>query len=303
MSNTWTYDDIAILCAVIDGGSFVGAANKLEIPTSTVSRRIQKLEDALGLRLLERNSRKFKLTHAGSELIEHCAPQIEQIRHSVGSMIQDQKAERGHIKITLPVFLGTEILSGWLQEFYADHPNIVLDIDLNNRYTDLIENGFDLAIRVGPQKDSNYIAQYLCTSRGQLCASPEFIKSSEPIKDIKDLQKHAFLKLHRNIKLEAIHGDRREALIHGPVALQANDIGIVRTACLHGKGIACLPDFAIHQALAAAELERILPDLKLEPIRDIYAVYPSRRNLAHACRVFIDFIREKFQHLQALPRL
>ena len=160
----WRYDDLCIVTEVIKQGSFIKASKKLNIPSSTISRRVSEFESALGVRLLERNSRKLSLTDKDELLFKQCNPQMQQIKQTIEEITLNNTKPIGSLKITAPVTLGNELLNGWFCDFAKLHHEINLDINLSNHNEDILDDSFDVAIRVGPLKDSEFIAQFLFMS-------------------------------------------------------------------------------------------------------------------------------------------
>jgi len=184
----WSYDDISIVVEVIKQGSFIEASRRLDIPASTISRRVSQLEDALGIRLLERTSRKLSLTDKGLLFFEVCSPHIQGIKSELSELMTDKHLCQGKLKITAPVFLGSELLSEWFTEFMLANSQLELDVVLSNQYEDILDENIDVAIRIGPLKDSQFIAQHLFSSQLVLCASPDYLKDlKQPISLFQDL--------------------------------------------------------------------------------------------------------------------
>lgn len=292
----WQYDDIAILTQVAEAGSFSAAAKQLSMPTSTVSRRIQQLENTLNLRLIERSSRKMSLTEQGKFLVDGCSSSIRQIRENVDSVIQKLRSGEGSLRITAPVFLAVEVLGKWIAEYASQNPNVNINLRLSNDFENLIEENFDLAFRLGPLSDSEFIAQFLHKCRYQLCGSPEYLRDSGSPASLSELKSRKFLLLDKTFNLTAkdesdFHLNFRELT----TVFASNDISVLRDACLAGLGIATLPNFATKHYIEDGKLIEVLPTCRVEPVRDIYAVYPSRRHLAPQTRKLIEFIQQKYR--------
>jgi len=291
----WSYDDISVFVAVIEQGSLVGASKKLTMPSSTISRRISKLEESLNLQLLERTSRKIHLTEKGKVFYEQCSPLINKIRENTTQLSHNHEEMSGKMKITMPTFLGTEVLGEWLLEFLQQYDAIDLEVDFNNQYTDILDDEVDIAIRIGPLNDSKFIAQYLWTSGFLLCASPGYLKGAPKIETPEDIIHHqALLICHQPKQWEFSHVKTSETIRVQPKGkLVSNDISLTEQAAELGLGLARLPRFSTMPKIKAGTLVSLLDEYELIPNRDIYAVYPSNKFLSKKTQVLLDFIKQK----------
>lgn len=297
----WSYDDVWIFTTVIERGSFISAATKLNIPSSTVSRRVGKLEADLGIQLIERTSRKMRLTEKGKIFFEQCAPHINSLKENALELMASREGIQGKLKVTAPIFLGSEVLGDWFVDFVTNNTSIELEIVLSNQYEDILDEEIDLAIRVGPLEDSKFIAQYLFTSRFVLCASPGYLKAFKSIDSPHDIhQHHTILISHQNNAWE--FRDIKSSTIvrinaHG--RMHANDINLTRRAVASGLGIAFLPHLCAAPMLKSGELVALLDEYELLQKRDIYVVYPSKKYLSGTARRLVNFIMEKSERLLA----
>ncbi len=295
----WSYDDVSIFTAVIERGSFTLAASKLNIPSSTVSRRVSKLEADLGIQLIERTSRKMRLTEKGKIFFEQCAPHINNLKENATELMASRDGIQGKLKVTAPTFLGSEVLGDWFADFVKNNKSIELEIVLSNRYEDILDEEIDLAIRVGPLEDSKFIAQHLFTSSFVLCASPQYIETSKRISSPHDIHAHhAILISHQNNEWEFKHLKTSATIkvkSHG--RMRSNDINLTRRAVSSGLGIAFLPALSVAPMISSGELISLLDDYELLPKSDIYVVYPSKKYLSKKARRLLNFIREKSELL------
>jgi len=288
----WRLDDIAVFVSVVEHGSFVTAAMRLDMPTSTVSRRIGELEKALQIKLLERSSRKQRVTERGQQLFEQCLPLVKSMRHQVDLFSKSRDQLTGKITITAPTYLGSMILSPWLCEFLAQQQNIELDIKLSNQIEDLIEEGIDLAIRIGPLRDSQFVAQYLFTAHYGLYANLKYLQTHTPINKPEDLRGHDVLAMaHQNNALTLVDGEGGEQRISTSSRITCGDIDMARQAAVNGLSIACLPSLSEQTLRNRDQLVRVLDQFKIVPGRDVYAVYPSRKHLSAKTRLLIDYLK------------
>jgi len=291
----WRYDDVLIMTEVIKQGSFIKASEKLNIPSSTISRRVAAFESSIGVRLLERNSRKFSLTEKGKALFDQCHPQMQEIREAIEGIQVDNENPVGTLKVTAPVTLGNELLSPWFSDFAVLNPNINLDIVLSNHYEDIVDDSFDAAIRVGPLKDSNFIAQFLFSSNSILCVSPKYLKEIKtPIQRLVDIENYHFLSYLPNknmIQLQSLlEQNRRE--INIKTRIGASSTSILRQAALDGLGITCLPKVSIQNNINSGELIHLFPDFIGLPKLDIYVVYPSKLHLSQKMKLFLEHLKK-----------
>jgi len=289
----WHLDDIGIFVTVVEQGSFVQAATRLEMPTSTVSRRVSELEAALEMKLLERTSRRLRVTERGQQLFDQCLPHVKEMRHQIDLLSKSRNQLSGKITLTAPTHLGNAVLAPWLCEFLADNRDIELELQLSNQIEDLIDKGIDLAIRIGPLKDSQFVAQYLFTPHYGLYASPRYLASQPPINTPDDLSRHDVIAMaHQKARLTLIDPGGHEQTINTTTRLRCDDIDMARQTASNGLSIACLPRLSVQRAVDSGELVRVLDQYEINPGRDVYAVYPSRKHLSAKTRHLIDFLKE-----------
>lgn len=286
-------DNLLLFKRVADLGSFHAAAAALEMPVSTVSRRVKQLEAQLQQRLMDRNTRYLRLTPQGETLLSACASSLDQLSRAVQD-IEPSNLRASRLRVTMPSFLGGELLTGWLSDFSIDYPELRLEITVSNQYEDLIEQGFDLALRIGPLKDSAYVAQFLYSSSMQFCASQAYLDRNGEPKSLEELKQHAFISLKRQRNLELSDG---QIFTHPDPVLIANDISIAREFMLNGNGIACLPDLANRRDEKEMPVRPVLTDIQFKNSRDIYAVYASRRHVPAATRSFIEELKQYFDRI------
>lgn len=291
----WRLDDIGIFVSVVEEGSFVRAAKRLDIPTSTVSRRLSELEAALGTALIERTSRKIHVTEQGQQLYEQCVPHVKEVKQQVQLLTRSLNQVSGKIVLTAPTYLGNAILAPWLCAFLKEYPDLELDLKLSNKVEDLLEEGIDLAIRIGPLSDSQFIAQFLCTSESRLYASPDYLKNHLSIDHPADLANHhVMLMSQQGTILELVNKMTEEhfsLLIDSRI--KCNEIEMIRQAALNDLGIASLPHMSVQKHLSSGRLLQVLPGYALTSSRGIYAVYPSRKHLAIKTRLLVDYLKNK----------
>lgn len=294
--NAMNYDNISIFIEVIKQGSFIEASKQLNMPSSTVSRRVSELESALQVRLLERNSRKIHLTKKGAFLFEQCAAPLQLVSQKVQELTAQRNEAKGGLKVTAPVLLGNEILNEWFCDFLKINQKIALDIHLSNQYQDILGEDIDVAIRIGPLKDSQFIAQYLFSAQFVMYASKSYLQdTTKHIKSIDDWSKQSLLLLKQHEKsIELVHRVSKEKTqINFKPRICSNDIAVIRQGAINGLGIAYLPNFCVKAQIKSGELVEISSDYQYPIKRDIYAVYPSKKHLSHNTRLFLDYIKQR----------
>jgi DNA-binding transcriptional LysR family regulator len=291
----WSYDDLAIFISVVERGSFVAAAKKLNIPSSTVSRRISRLESDLNIKLLERTSRKIHLTEKGKIFYSQCSPLIKQLRENTKDLAESIDEIHGKLKITAPTFIGNEIMVDLFTDFIKKHPDIELDIFLSNEIEDIIDEEIDIAIRVGPLVDSNLIAQHLWDMDYTICAANEYLNKYGTPDNPEDLYTHHNLIFRsQQPTLEFRHLQTSSlSKINIQNQLISNDIKFTIHAACNGVGIACLPHMFIKQQLESGALIKLLPDFELINTKTVYAVYPGKHYLPKKTQLLIQHIKEK----------
>lgn len=287
-------DETLAFVAVARDKSFTEAGRRLGVPKSTLSRRVSRLEERLGTRLLQRTTRRIGLTEIGEEYFRRCARAIETLEEAERAAADLGGRPRGTLRVTTSFNVGRDWLLGILPEFRKRHPDIDLVIDLSQRAVDLIEEGFDVAIRGGPTpKDSTLIIRRLTPSGIVLGAAPKYLRKHGTPKTLEDLADHQLI-------FHAAPGARWRLLgpdgmidLPGAPWLTVNDFGIVQEVTAAGLGIGVLETSQAKWLFEARKLRRVLPAYGLpEDSGGSFAVYPSRHLLTPKVRVFIDFLVE-----------
>ena len=279
-------DDALIFTRVVECHSFTQAAQSLGMQKSTVSRRIALLEERLGVRLLNRTTRKLRLTEVGQAYYERCRQIMLDFAEAEQAVMQLQQAPSGLLRITAPIEFGQLFLGRVLGEFMRQYPQISAEVELTSRDVDPLEEGVDIAIQVGQPRDSTLIARKLFESRRRLCASPAYLAQHGTPRSVQELAGHRALHL-------PVDSPRHWPLLGENIACQrvlaCNNITLAREAALAGAGIAALPVMISEAAVQDGELIELLPEARL-PTGELYAVYPSRRFQAMKVKAFLDFL-------------
>ena len=286
-------NDLMVFTRVVDAGSFTAAADVLGLPKSAVSRRVARLEGEFGVRLLQRTTRRLSLTNAGRSLYDRGRRIRYDFEAAQQSLAELQEEPRGRLRVTAPVeFPGFPQLA---TDFLARWPKVQIEVDLTNRHVDLIKEGFDVAVRGGDLPDSTLVAQKLGDGQRLLVASPSYLGDRGVPQNIDDLGKHDCIGFGPWSAGASWTLTGPTGPIKVPISgrLSVNHLDAVRHAALAGFGIALLPTDWINADLAAERLKQILPNAS-PPGTALWAVYPSRKHVAPAVRVFVDFLKERF---------
>ncbi|HEY4239843.1 MAG TPA: LysR family transcriptional regulator [Kofleriaceae bacterium] len=286
-------NDIVVFTKVVETRSFTGAAEQLGLPKSTVSRKLAQLEERLGVRLVQRTTRKLALTDIGQAYYERCARIVADVNAAETLVTDMQSTPRGRLRCTGPIDLSSRYLGAIIADFLSTHPDINVELDATDRVVDLIEEGFDVAIRIGPLPESTLIARRLCSITTVLCASPAYLAKRGTPHAVDDLEEHdriLFAPAARVQSWTLVNGtDTYE--FGRPARFAANNINAVRDAAIAGAGIASLTDFMIETDCSASRLVRVLPEWTGQPI-DVHAVYPARQNIPPRLGRFLDHLQQ-----------
>ncbi|QEW07202.1 LysR family transcriptional regulator [Nitrincola iocasae] len=289
--NHW--DRIEAFTEVVRLGTFSAAARHLNVSASHISRLVVKLEQQLGTQLLYRTTRKIRLTDAGRLYYEHCKHLFEGFREAESAINDLQSSPRGVLKITAGYTFGERYIAPLINAFMQLHPQLEVRLHLTNRRVDLIEEGYDLAIRIGPMEDSSLIARRLWTREELVVASPAYLAQQGKPVTLADLAKHQCLLGSRDRWLFSDQGTRREVRVQG--RLHANSGIALLDAALKGLGLVQLPAYYITEYLESGELVPVLQDFAFKDSA-IWVVYPQHRHLSSKVRMFIDYLVEEIEH-------
>jgi len=281
---------LEIFIKVLDTGSFTAAAQTLSVSKSHVSKQVRQLEDRLGVRLINRTTRRVSATDAGQAFYDRCARLIEELDEAERAVSQLNRTPAGTLRINVPVSFGIRHLGSVIGTFMAKHEHLQVELSMSDRVVNIVDEGFDLAIRIGNLADSSLIARRLAPVSLLLCASPDYLSRRGRPTALADLKEHDCL-LYRYLSTgntwclggESIRVDGR---------LLSDNGDVLTDAALAGVGIALLPDFLIAEHIRAGTLETVLPQNQSHSA--VWAVYPHSRHLSAKVRLFIDFLLEQF---------
>jgi DNA-binding transcriptional LysR family regulator len=281
---------------VAEAQSFSAAARRLRASKSAVSRNVGALEADLGVRLFHRTTRSLTLTEAGRGYFERAQRILADLDEAKEAVSQLQAAPRGRLRVSAPMSFGFLHLAPALPDFLARYPEVAIDLVMNDRFVDLIDEGFDVAVRIGAMEDSSLIARKLAPMRRVVCASPGYFAAQGAPRTPDDLKGHACL-LNSNIassrewRFTAPDGAAWPVEVQG--RLSANNGDALRVAALKGLGIANLPTFIVGGDLQAGTLVTAL-DAFITQNFSMHAVYPHSRHLSPKVRAFVDFLADCF---------
>lgn len=292
----WDLSAMAVFARVVETESFTRAAAELGLSKSAVSKQVSRLEDRLGVRLLNRTTRRLSLSEAGAAYYEGCQRTLAEAAAAEQAVTRLAAAPRGVLRVNAPMSFGVLHVGPALPAFLSACPELTLDLALNDRQVDLVEEGYDVAVRIGVLAESSLVVRRLAPSRLVLCAASGYLADHGRPAAPEELGGHDCL-------IYSYQAGGREWQFRGPDGLRrvkvsgrlrANNGDILMTAALNGRGIALLPSFIAGDALRAGRLERLLPAWRVAEEANVYAVYPASRNLSPKVRAFVDFLAARF---------
>lgn len=298
-------NDLLYFAEVVDHGGFAAAGRALGIPKSKLSRRVAELEARLGVRLLQRTTRKLSLTQAGEQYHRHCVAMREQAEAADEAVARVQTEPRGTVRITCPVTLAQSTIGVVVPRFLAQHPQVRIDMTVTNRVIDLLQEGVDIALRVRQNLDDSgsLVVKNLGVTRGLLVASPQLLQrfgAPQAPEELSRLPSVAMSAVDGRAELRlAGPQDRTFVLEHRPV-YTADDLHTLKFAVLQGTGMGMLPDYLCADELRRSELVPVLPGWD-PPAGRVLAVFPSRRGMVPAVRRFLDFLGENVVGERVVP--
>ncbi len=285
-----------VFSAVAKNGSFSDAARKLSISKAMASKHVQNLENILGVRLLNRTTRKLNLTDVGSAYYEKVDDILAAIDETELSISQLNSEPKGKLKIMAQPSFGAFHLSRALSVYLRKYPDVSTEIELSNRTPDLVEDGIDLAFYVGELADSSFVARKIASARRVVCASPYYLKQNGTPQTPDDLHKHnCMIYAPRTVqnKWEFISNNEKiKVKISGDI--QCNDGDALRIAAIQGCGIAQLPTYMVGLDIQAGRLNALLEEYEPEKL-PVYAIYNHRKYLSAKIQTFIEFMYELYQ--------
>ncbi|MGM0559427.1 MAG: LysR family transcriptional regulator [Myxococcota bacterium] len=288
-------DGLEVFVGVVDNEGFTAAARELDVSKSFVSKQISRLEDRLGVRLLNRTTRQVTPTAAGEAFYDRCAQILEDLEAAERAVTQLQTSPRGTLRVSLPMSFGLNYVAPVIGGFLEQFPELEIDLDFSDRQVDIVDEGYDMVIRIGNLKDSSLIARKLAPTERFVCASSSYLKEHGVPKHPQDLKNHECLlysyKSHGpSWRFEGPDG---EILVRVDGRIRSNNGNALVHAAVAGLGLTLSPDFISADAIRSGELEPVLTDWTDSGMA-VWALYPHRRYLSAKVRLFVDYLREQF---------
>ncbi|MFY2508100.1 LysR family transcriptional regulator [Vibrio pectenicida] len=282
-------DDLNLFRLVVENGSYTATSRKTMIPVATITRRIQALEEALNLRLLNRHARKLSLTEAGERFYNECSPLLSRLTLATEEITDECRGAAGKIRVSTPSNLTKRMMMPMLSAFMTNYPDINLELTTSNHADQLDPTEWDVIFRVGPQRDSSLIARKIGSVEDILVASPKYLASSPAPKHAEDLHNHSLLKGAPLLKWQITNASGETVINNDKGRFQANALDVVRSACSDGLGITLMPDVMLQEHIEDGSLTRVLEEWSANP-RDVYMLYNHKDHLPEKVRLLIDFV-------------
>lgn len=284
-----------VFTRAVELGSFSAAATELDISPQFAGKQIQALETALGIKLLNRTTRRQSLTESGQLFYERAKNILAEMEAAEALMAESRATPRGKLRISAPITFGSHALAPLLPCYLKEHPEVVIDLSLSNRTVDLLDEGFDVVFRTGQLPDSGLQARALAPLQLVLCASPAYIQRSPPLTRPEDLKQHeclifAHTSMRTEWQFEGPEG-RISVAIAGRFSTDSGEA--LRAAAIAGQGILLQPSALVADDVAAGRLQRLLPD-HASPARELHMLFAPDRRMTPKLRSFLDFALENF---------
>ncbi len=289
---------MALYVKVVENNSFSRAAEREGIPVSTISRKISELEKALGTRLLERSTRRLRMTEIGQDYYQRCRRGLEEFE-TANLMVKDQQAQvSGRLRLSVPPSISDVLVIPLIEDFQALYPNAIVNCLVTDRHVNHIEDGIDISLRVGDLADSSLVARRLLRYRSVLVASPRYLERAGAPSHPNELPLHglvAFSRWEPAVTWVLEHnGETHKVNVQPRIAI--NDYAGVQSAVINGLGISEIPSIICGPGIQDGRLVEIMPEWQFSPVT-LSAVYPSNRNLSRLVRLFKDFCVERIEAL------
>lgn len=287
---------VAVFVAIVEAGSFTAAARQLGMPSSTVSAQLSRLEERLGCTLLQRSTRRLRLTDAGEAYFIAARQSLAQLSDAETLLLSRTQQPQGQLRFTTTAdLLPPPEMAALLQLFRQQYPKIHVELDMTQRSVDLVHEGVHVAIRAGALPDSQLVARKIGTIQWRLVASPAYVEQAGAPTTPADLLGHKLLQFQGSTRRTwELHSGRRSYPLELPRQLLVNHVDVVIALCMAGEGIALLPSYHCEAGLRAGALIPVLPDWQ-GPTVPISIVYPMQKYMPHFVRAFVDFAATHFK--------
>jgi len=292
------FEDMRIFCQVMDSGSFTAAADQLGLSKQFVSRRLMQLEARLGVRLLNRSTRRLDVTPLGQTYYESAMRLLNDVEHMEQGIAGQTSEPRGTLRVSAPLSFSMAHLGCLLPLFLQRYSGVTVEVDLSDRPVDLLSEGYDLALRIGVLEDSTLIARRIASIERVYCASPAYLaERGTPLKP-QDLHEHDCLPYGHGRQVQwRFEGQGKPLSINVSGRMRVNNGELLKDAAIAGLGITYLPTFIVGSALESGQLVRVLDDYRCAPLA-LSAVYPQHRQRSQPVQALIEFLRERLDQVQ-----
>ncbi len=292
-------NDMVFFAEVVDHGGFAAAGRALGVPKSKLSRRVAELEARLGVRLLQRTTRKLSLTQAGELFHRHCAAVRDEAQAAADAVAQVQQAPRGTVRVVCPVTLAQSSVGRVIAQFAVSQPEVRIEMQVANRVVDLVEEGVDVALRVRPTLDESgslVVKQLGHTCGVMVCAPAQIARQGQPRapEDLEGMDTMAMNAVDGRVSWRLLGPGGREHTWVSRPRFVADDLLTLKAAVLEGVGMTVIPDYMCSESLANGRLVEALPGWRPPP-GILHAVFPSRRGMVPAVRSLLDYLGEHVQ--------
>ncbi len=285
------FEDMRLFCQVMESGSFTAAAEQLGLSKQFVSRRLIQLEDRLGVRLLNRSTRRLDVTPLGQSYYESALRLLSEVEQVEQGIAGQNSEPRGTIRLSAPLSFAIAHLGCLLPLFLQRHPEVAVEVDLSDRSVDLIGEGYDLVLRIGTLEDSTLIARRIASIPRVYCASPEYLALRGTPQQPEDLAQHDCLPYGHSRQVQWRFKGKLQALnVCG--RMRVNNGDLLRDTAIAGFGVTYLPTFIVGDALKDGRLVTVLDEFAPEDLT-LSAVYPQHRQSSRPVQALVDFLRER----------
>ena len=290
------FQEMRVFVAVVEAGSFIGAADALAVSTAAVSRQVSSLEERLGVRLLHRTTRRLSLSEEGEIFFQRARELLSELDEAEAEITARSGQASGQLRVNAPVSFGILCLAPLWGDFVAAHPDLTLDLTLSDRRVDLVEEGFDLAVRIGQLADSSLISRRLADVRLRLCCAPDYLRIHEEPEHPAQLSEHTVWAYRYFVAGDdwPFRGPDGATTVRIKPAVRTNNGDTCVAGALAGHGIVLQPDFLVASHLRSGRLIELLPQWRGAEM-GIYALYPSRKHVAPKVRLLVDFLMTAFR--------
>ena len=291
--------DIAVFVQVVDSGSFTAAAERLEISKSVVSKYVSRLEDRLGARLLNRTTRRLSLTEVGHVFYERSRKGLADIEDAELEVSRMQGTPRGTLRLNTPMSFGIMHIAPGLAEFMRQYPDVTVDMNLNDRIVDVIDEGYDVSIRIAELPDSSLVARRLAPCRHAIVAAPEYLEAHGTPRTPAELQDHNIITYRYQESAQEWHfrsADNKASAVPVAGSLTVDNSLAIRAALLAGVGIGRTPTFVVGEDIREGRLVSLLKGYETLEV-SIYLVYAQRRHMSPKVRAFLDFMAARIREV------